>query len=420
MYQETKHIWIVNFYTAPPEYDTHLRHRKFANYLIDCGYEVTIISSSFLHGKNIDLIKNGEKYVEFENEGVKYIHIKTKPYVGNGLTRMFSIFLFTLRLYLLKNKFKRPDVVVHNAHVPFDTLVSRCARKLKAKYIVEAWDLWPESFVAFGLIGKNNPFLKIAYYMEKRLYACADSIIFSMEGGKDYIVEKKWDKEQGGPVDLSKVFYINNGVDLSEFEYNKMNYTIEDEDLENQDYFKIIYLGSIRLVNNVQLLIDAAVHLRSCKNIKFLIYGDGDERERLEKYCLDNNLKTVIFKQKWVPLRNVPYILSRSSLNILNYKTNSVDRFGGSQGKLFQYMASGKPICSNQVMGYDPIIKYNIGIAKNFSSAKDYADAIKEIYELPEDEYGKRCQAALDAAKEYDYGILSGRFLQVVEHVLNK
>ena len=417
---QKKHIWIVNFYTAPPEYDTHLRHRKFANYLRDHGYDVTIISSSFLHGKNIDLIKNGEKYIEYDYEGVRYIHIKTKPYIGNGLARMFSIFLFTVRLCLLKNKFKHPDVVVHNAHVPFDTLVYRCARKLKAKYIVEAWDLWPESFVAFGLVSKDNPFLKIAYRMEKRLYACADRIIFSMEGGKDYIMEKGWSEEQGGPIDLKKVFYINNGVDLQDFEHNRMSCKIEDEDLENQDCFKVVYLGAIRLVNNVKLLLDAAAYLRSYKNIKFLIYGDGSEREKLENYCRENHLTNVVFKQKWVSLKYVPHILSCSSLNILNYKSNSVDRFGGSQGKLFQYMASGKPICSNQVMGYDPIAKYNMGTAKNFGSAEEYANAIKKIYESSEDEYVRMCQAALEAAKAYDYRVLSGQFLQVVEEVLGE
>ena len=52
-------------------------------------------------------------------------------------------------------------------------------------------------------------------------------------------------------IPLSKIFYINNGVDLEEFEYDRQNYQVNDEDLENNEIFKIVYAGSIRDVNNV-------------------------------------------------------------------------------------------------------------------------------------------------------------------------
>jgi hypothetical protein len=45
-----------------------------------------------------------------------------------------------------------------------------------------------------------------------------------MEGGKDYIKEKKWDIEQGGKIDINKVYYINNGVDLQDFDSNRINF----------------------------------------------------------------------------------------------------------------------------------------------------------------------------------------------------
>ena len=69
-------------------------------------------------------------------------------------------------------------------------------------------------------------------------------------------------------------------------------------------------------------------------------------------------------------------------MNILNYKNSGVLRFGGSQSKSFQYMASGKPICANIAMGYCPINQFNLGIAKEFRNPEEYAEAIKLIYEL--------------------------------------
>jgi len=412
-----KKIWIVSIYTSPPKYDSHLRHKKFLQYLQENGYDVTIITGSFLPGKKIDLIQNNLKYVKCEYDGKKYIHIKTKHYKGNGLSRMFSIFLFSFRLLRLKNKFEKPDIIIHNAHIPFDMLVALCAKKLKAKYIIEVWDLWPESFVAFNLISKNNPFMNIAYQIEKNLYMKADKIIFSMEGGKDYIIEKGWDKKHGGPIDLEKIYYINNGLDIDEFEENKSKYQLEDLHLENDSIFKIIYLGSISLANDIKLLVDTAELLLDYHKIIFLIYGDGTERTFLEDYCKNKCISNVIFKEKWIELKYVPYVLSKSSLNILNYKLNSVDKYGGSQGKLFQYLGSGKPICSNQIMGYDIIQKYDIGIAENFKSNQEYADAILKVYNMSNNEYNNICSNALNAAKNFDYRVLSNKLIYVLSEL---
>ncbi|MEG1738804.1 MAG: glycosyltransferase family 4 protein [Odoribacter sp.] len=413
-----KTIWIVCVNIQPPEYDTHLRHQKFADALIRRGYKVIIFAGSYLHYNKKNLITNSDKYIEEQYGDKQYVFIKTPSYTSNALKRMCSIFLFACRLFYYRNKFSKPDLILHNLRVPFDFPVYFAALKLKAAYLTEVWDLWPESFVAFGLMKRNNPFLKIAYQVEKFLYQKGKRIIFTMEGAKDYILEKKWDIGQGGKIDLEKYVYINNGVDLKDFDFNKEHYQIEDSDLKDTTFFKVVYLGSIRLVNDVKLLIDAAELLKEEKRIKFLIYGDGSEREVLEKYCREHRIDNVYFKEKWVEIKYVPYILSCSSLNILNYKKNSIDRYGGSQGKLFQYMASGKPICSNQIMGYDLIVIYGMGVAQNFESAEEYAETIKRMCYLPEGDYNKMCKAAREAARDFDYQVLSQKFCDVVDDVL--
>lgn len=63
-----------------------------------------------------------------------------------------------------------------------------------------------------GILNKKNPIVPLLYKFEKWLYTKADQVVFSMEGGRDYIIDKKWDTDHGGPIDLKKVFYINNGV----------------------------------------------------------------------------------------------------------------------------------------------------------------------------------------------------------------
>lgn len=254
----TKKIWLVNFNAMPPQHESRLRTIKFAQYLSEFGFDVTIFGSSIMHNMNIDLISDKSKFIERSYDGIKFVHIKTKKYTKNGLSRIFSLIEFHVKLWCLSKKFDRPDFVVHGSSNPFGNFFYYCVKQLKAKYIVEVLDLWPESFISFGIISKRNPFLKIAYLAERWLYSKADRLVFSMEGGKDYIISKKWDIHQGGSIDMDKVFYINNGVDLQDFDEYKKLYKIDDTDLENNKLFRVTYLGSIRLVNNLKRLIDAA------------------------------------------------------------------------------------------------------------------------------------------------------------------
>ena len=410
-----KTIWLVNYYAMPPEHESRLRTIKFAHYLNILGYQTKVVSSGFLHNKNIDLCEGGKSYIEKSYNGLDFIHLKTLKYEkAGGLLRFLSLFLFHFKLHFIAKKFQRPDYIIHTCLPPFGNITCYTARKLRSKYIAEVLDLWPESFVTFGLIGKRNPLLPLLYKAEKHIYEKADAVVFSMEGGKNYLTEKNWLTSQGGKIDDHKVHYINNGVDLNDFDEFKNSYSLVDPDLDNNQLFKIIYLGSVRRANNVMKLIKAAEHLKENKDIMFLIYGDGDERPSLEEYIRVNKIENVIFKDKWVKPVFVPYILSRSQLNLLNYFPNPIFRYGGSQSKSFQYMASGKPICCNLQMGYDPIIKYKLGISQEFNTDKEYAEAMKYFYDLEQSEYLKMGENAKVAAKEYDYPVLVNKLVSIL------
>lgn len=253
--------------------------------------------------------------------------------------------------------------------------------------------------------------MKLLFAQSKYNCTKADALVYSWSGCYDYLKEKKWDKASGGPVDLKKVYYINNGVDLSDFNNWKNAYRLDDADLLS-DYKKIVYLGSIRLVNNVMQLIQAA-KLLSSKDVKILIYGDGDDREMLIQYSKQQQLHNVIFKEKWVDPKYVPFILSQSYVNILNY-SDGFGKYGISSSKMFQYMASGRPIVCNIDIYDCPITKYKIGIAKHFDSSEEYAQGIESILSLPESEYKAMCKRAYDTANEFDYKRLTDKIINVI------
>lgn len=409
-----KTVWIVNYYTKPPYAVSNPRHLEFARYFVNCGYKVRIFSSDLLRKNDKCLVPEGQTFVNKVYEGLDYTHIACMSYVGNGVKRGLSIFQFAWRLFLLRGKFEKPDVILHNVHAPFDYPIVWCAKRLNAKYIAEVWDLWPDQFVRFGLMKAGTPIADFFYWIEKKIYEKADGIVFSMEGGLDYLKDQGYLVEQGGNIDKKKVFYINSGVNLEKFENNRKRYPTHDIDLLDDSFIKVVYLGSIRLVNKVKNLIDAAELLKDNTNIKFIIIGDGTDRAYLEKYCNEKNIKNVLFKQRYIPFAEVPDVVSHASINIMNYQ-NNFGLYGVSSGKLFVYLAAGNPICCNVSLNYCEITKNDIGIAANLDTPQKYADAILRLASLSQRELSAMKIRIRRTAEKFDYNKLSQNMIEVIE-----
>ncbi len=412
-----KEIWIVNYYSSLPEYETNFRHIEFAKYLIKNGYNVKIICSGYLSGRNLKLIPKGKLYYSLKRDEIDYILLNVCRYNGNGIRRMLSIFQFSIIIGLLIRKFGAPSIILHNIHAPFDFMVPYFINKKYCRYYVEVWDLWPLSFVSLGLVNASNPLVKFAYYIEKVNYLKADKIIFTFEGGIDYLKDRNLINNK--KINEEQVYYINNGVNIKLFNKNITLKKYNDPDLDNDNFFKIIYIGSIKYANNLLNFIDAALYFKENKKVKFLIYGDGIDRPTLEKQCKENSLENVIFKDKRVSYDNIPYILSKSNLNILNYHER-FGEYGISSGKLFLYLASGKPIISNISQRYCIINKYNLGISKQFKNGEEYSFAINDILNLSKKEYENMCIRVLNTAHQFDYENQSKKLLNIINDDLSE
>ncbi|WP_252314137.1 glycosyltransferase [Sinobaca sp. H24] len=218
--QTKKKVWIFHHYATPPSMGGLTRPFDFAKNFDSEKFTFTIFSSSHLHYSGINIIKEGNTYYKevLESE-IPFIFVKTTNYNKSKVLRLKNMIdfyknLFKVTSYYAKEK-GEPDVIIASSAHPLTVIAGqKIAKKFKVPSICEVRDLWPESFVAYDIIDYKNPLLKFLYMGEKWMYKNSDKIIFTMEGGKDYIIDKKWNKENNGPIDVDNVYHINNGVDL--------------------------------------------------------------------------------------------------------------------------------------------------------------------------------------------------------------
>lgn len=414
-----KKVWIVNYYTNIPEKVGNPRHYEFAKYLTERGYSVRIF---FADKKRVPdegaAIRKGQKYICEKHEGITYTRIAAMPYGENNIKRGISIWKFAWRILMLRRKFERPDVILFNIHAPFDYPIVWCAQRLKSKLITEAWDLWPDSFVRFGLMSASSPVVKFFYHVERKMYEHGDRIIFTFEGGVDYLKDRGWLAGNGGKIPKDKIAYINNGVNLDTFTQFRKDYPTHDQDLLREDIIKVVYLGSIRLVNHVKDLIDVAEILKDNDKIKFILIGDGPDRPALERHCKDNNLSNVLFKQRHVPFCEVADIVSHASINVMNYQKD-FGIYGVSSGKFSQYLAAGQPILCNIKLNYCEITRNNIGIAEDLNTPQKYADAILKLAHLTASEMESMRNRIKSTAQKFDYPVLAAKLEALIISVLS-
>lgn len=406
-----KIIWIVNEYNGPS--DEWSRQTVLSQKLEEHGYEVYIIAGSSDNKGGKNTIEGQEAFRLVESNGAKFYVIKTSNY-RRSYERILVAIQFQYKIWKLRNQLPTPDVIVSDFAGLFGNVFLKWKNKYGTKVIFDILDLWPEGFVEMGYIGRSSPIAKVLYSMEHKSYREADGIIFSMQGGRDYIIDKGWSKEVGGDVDTTDIGYLNNGVDLETVDKEKSEFILDDPDLDT-DKFKVIYLGSISAMNGLDVLVETAKILQERNNerVEFLIYGYGNQEEALKKMVSDYGLNNIKFKGR-LDKRYGMNLLSRGNLNIFTFRDSPLWKYGISPNKLFMYFASGKPVLSMIKPAYDLVEEKKAGISVD-NDPGIVADSIERFSGMDKTEYETYCRNSRVTAEEYDYKNLVQVLIKKIE-----
>jgi len=206
------------------------------------------------------------------------------------------------------------------------------ARAKGARLIFNVSDLWPESADKLGLV-TNKMLLKAATWLEEALYRKAYLITGQTKGIVSNIKERFPSK---------RVYWLPNGVDLAYYDptlyttdwRRKLGFVSED--------IVLLYAGIIGYAQGLDVILRAAEMLRSKSGVKFILLGDGPEKERLQKLASDLKLGNVIFLDP-VTKAEMPHALAASTATIIPLKRLELFK-GAIPSKIFESLAMEKPI----------------------------------------------------------------------------
>jgi len=350
------------------------RHYDLGRELVKRGYEVIIFASGFDHStrKYVKVRPSEKMRVEY-HRGVTFVWINTVPYTGNDWRRVLNMVSYSWRVLGCTRGFPSPDVIVGSSMHPFAALAGWwLSQKHRARFIFEVRDLWPQVLVDMGQVREGHPAVRILRLLEQFLYRKADRIIILGNQMKDYITSRY-------KVSEEKIVWIPNGVDLERFSNAK------PQEKSNQ-YFNVMYLGAHSATNALHVLIEAAkiVQERGYGRIRFSLVGDGPEKPKLIQKAKELKLSNVEFLPP-VPKNEVANTLARADALVLT-KDPTFGAYSGSILKMFDYMASYRPVIFSGNLVYDPIKESGCGYTVPPGNCQAFAEAIISLYEMPENE----------------------------------
>lgn len=413
-----KNVWILNHYAVNMMYQRGGRHYWMAKELLKNGYRPIIFCANVVHNSK-DIIEIDGVYRVEEQDGIVFVIVKTPSYTGNGFKRINNILGFyrnvkkAMRKYRKEKKVK-PNVILASHVHPLTCVAGlQMRKKWNVPCIVEIRDLWPAELIATGAMRERSLAASLLYRLEKYLYQKADAVVFTIAGGAKYISDKKWDKDQGGTIDLSKIFYINNGVDIQGFDENAARYPMHDEDL-NDGHFNLVYTGSIRRVNQIDTLLDTAKELVDEPQIQILIWGAGDYVNGIKKRIQEEKITNIKYKGV-VKKQEIPGILIQSDANVVHWQNMDVLKYGCSYNKLFEYFAAGKPVFSTVHTGYSILKDKNCGMEAEGYAPEEFAEDIKKLYHMTQKQREALGRNARAAAEQFDFAVLTEKLIDIIE-----
>lgn len=398
-------LWLVNHYATTPAQAGRTRHFSLARELARRGHEVTVVAASFDHVMRRQLFAEpGKTWKSGTFNGVSFVWLLTPPYSGNTPARIWNMVVFAWRLWegTGLRRAARPDVVIgSNPHLFAALAAERLAAGLRVPFVFEVRDLWPQSFVDLGILGRNHPMVRVFGWIERWLYRKAKRIISLLPGAAGHIAKRG--------ADARMIAWIPNGVDLS--------MVPPPVPPEHDGVFTVIYAGAHGPPNALDSVLDAARMLQDegfGRRVRFRMVGQGVEKERLCRRVRSENLRIVQFQEP-VPKSQVFRLLQEADAFIVTLRRSCLYRHGMSLGKLYDYLAAARPVVFGVDSMNDPIAEAGAGISVPPEDARAMADAIKKLVAMsPGERWGMGLRGRRYVERHHDYSVLAGKLEEVL------
>ncbi|HOP06230.1 MAG TPA: glycosyltransferase family 4 protein [candidate division Zixibacteria bacterium] len=394
----------------PPERGAVRRLFEFARYFVQNGIDVSVMTAIPNYPDGIVPEKyRGKFFYAEEMDGIKVYRSWVLPAANSQPTkRMVGFITFLVSVLINQFKLKQQfDLVLASTPPVTSPVIGWMLSKIRrCKFVIEVRDLQPESGEDFGNL-KGSIFTRMIRWVMHKLYRKADRIVSVTDGISRYM-----DEVVG--ISRANIATIKSGVG-KEFIDSDSNGIRRRFGWEEK--FLVLYSGTLGWVRPLETVIEAARQLVDQPNIHFAFIGDGQKREALQQMVSEYGLKNVSFIGLQ-PLETIPYFLKAADVLIESLKEVNVAKMA-FPSKMFEYMASGRPIVFGSRRGeaIDELRLAGGALTYASESPEELAQLVLKMYsgEIETDQLGAKYR--LHIINHHRREMWAGQYLNFLENV---
>lgn len=330
-------ILYVSQYFPPEAGAPSARVHELARAWVGAGHEVTVLTAFPHHPTGIKA--KGDRGVLTRRETIDGIDvIRTYVYAApnQGTSRrMLSYASFMASSAVIGPlRAKRPDVVIATSpQLLCGAAGWAVARALRAPFVFEVRDLWPETILAIDAL-PDSFVVKRLRGLSRFLYEHCEQLVTVGEGYKRKIVELYG-------VAPERIEVVHNGIDTGTFVPGERDNEVR-RDYGWGDRFVALYLGTHGMCHGLDRVLESAAALRDRSDILLAFVGEGAEKGALKAQAERLGLRNVQFIDQQ-PKTRVPLFYAACDIGLVTLR--NTDLFQEVlPSKIFEYLGMERPV----------------------------------------------------------------------------
>lgn len=362
-----KHILVVTQYFYPEQF----RINDMCAEWVKRGYEVTVLTGypNYPQGEYYEGYGRS-KHLKQIWKGIKIIRIPLTARKQGSVRLALNYFSFVASGFLWSHltKIKADYVFTFEVSPMTQALIGVWyAKRRSIPHYLYVQDLWPENVEI--VTGIHSPLvLKPIGAMVNYIYKRCD-IIFGTSPSFVKEIQKrvKHNKE--------KVRYLPQYAEEFYIPLEKMPVPEIPEDTS----FKIVFTGNIGKAQGLEILPKAAKLLKGKSDVKFVIVGDGRERENFLSQIADNGVEDMFIMIDRQPPERIPELLAACDAAFISFMPDPLFE-KTIPAKLQSYMACAMPIIASANGETKRIIEESsCGYCVELGNARALSDSITKM-----------------------------------------
>ncbi len=401
------HILLIHQAFAAIDEPGGTRHHEMARHLAARGHRVTIIASpvSYLTGS---AQRAHIPWVVRQADGEHITILRSYTYAAlhkSFVHRVISFVSFMVSSFIVGLGVDHVDLVWGTSPPIFQGATAWALARLKrAPFLFEVRDLWPAFAIAVGVL-RSKLLIRLSEWLERFLYCRADAVMVNSPGFITHV--------QGRGA--RRVELVPNGADAEMFDPNLDGAAFRQQH-NLQGKFIALYAGAHGLSNDLGVVLEAAVLLRSHPKIAIVLLGDGKDKLILQARAAELSLQNIHFLPP-IPKTEMPAALAAADACIAILKPIAMYRTV-YPNKVFDYMAAGKAV----VLAIGGVIQQVIeeaqgGLPVEPGNPQALADAIQTLANDPALARQMGQNARLHLTTHFSRAALADRLAVLIEEL---